>query len=93
MKFMTNLLVCDDGRDETGASVEAFQLGGRRAQSALIDHYMMAQPAGGSREPVEQLNTLFEKEVKEAPAELLELYQLSKEDRLLSERWNLTYNG
>ena len=54
---------------------------------------MMAQPAGGSREPVEQLNTLFEKEVKEAPAELLELYQLSQENRLLSERWDLTYNG
>ncbi len=53
----------------------------------MIDHYMMAQPAGGSREPVEQLNTLFEKEVKEAPAELLELYQLSQENRLLSERW------
>jgi len=31
--------------------------------------------------------------VKEAPAELLELYQLSQEDRLLSERWDLTYNG
>ena len=35
----------------------------------------------------------FEKEVKEAPAELLELYQLSQENRLLSERWDLTYNG
>ena len=93
MKFMTNLLVCDDGGTRRARLSKLSSLGGRRAQSALIDHYMMAQPAGGSREPVEQLNTLFEKEVKEAPAELLELYQLSKEDRLLSERWNLTYNG
>ena len=93
MKFMTNLLVCDDGGTRRARLSKLSSLGGRRAQSALIDHYMMAQPAGGSREPVEQLNTLFEKEVKEAPAELLELYQLSQEDRLLSERWDLTYNG
>lgn len=93
MKFMTNLLVCDDGGTRRARLSKLSSLGGRRAQSALIDHYMMAQPAGGSREPVEQLNTLFEKEVKEAPAELLELYQLSQEDMLLSERWNLTYNG
>ena len=93
MKFMTNLLVCDDGGTRRARLSKLSSLGGRRAQSALIDHYMMAQPAGGSREPVEQLNTLFEKEVKEAPAELLELYQLSQENRLLSERWDLTYNG
>ena len=93
MKFMTNLLVCDDGGTRRARLSKLSSLGGRSAQSALIDHYMMAQPASGSREPVEQLNTLFEKEVKEAPAELLELYQLSQEDMLLSERWNLTYNG
>ena len=42
---------------------------------------------------MEELNELFERAVEEAPAELLELYQLSKEDRTLSDRWSLTYNG
>ena len=46
-----------------------------------------------SKELVEELNRLFEEEVKKAPGELLELYQLSKEDHPLSDRWNLTYNG
>ena len=93
MKFMTNQLVCDDGGARRARLSRISSLGGRKAQSVLIDHYMMAQPAGGSREPVEKLNALFEKAVEEAPAELLELYQLSKENKPLSARWNLTYNG
>ena len=93
MKFMTNQLVCDDGGARRARLSRISSLGGRKAQSALIDHYMMAQPAGGSREMVEELDTLFEKTVKEAPEKLMELYQLSKTDRELSERWNLTYNG
>ena len=93
MKFMTNQLVCDDGGTRRARLSKISSLGGRKRQSALIDHYMMAQPAGGSREPVEELNELFERAVEEAPAELLELYQLSKEDRPLSARWDLTYNG
>lgn len=93
MKFMTNQLVCDDGGARRARLSRISSLGGRKAQSALIDHCMMAQPAGGSRKPVEELNVLFEKAVKDAPAELLELYRLSKEDSDLSPRWDLTYNG
>ena len=90
---MTNQLVCDDGGARRARLSRISSLGGRKAQSALIDHCMMAQPAGGSRKPVEELNVLFEKAVKDAPAELLELYRLSKEDSDLSPRWDLTYNG
>lgn len=93
MKLMTNQLVCDDGGARRARLSRISSLGGRKAQSALIDHYMMAQPAGGSREVVEELNVLFKRAVEHAPAELLELYQLSREERPLSARWNLTYNG
>ena len=93
MKFITNQLVCDDGGAKRARLAKISSLGGHKAQSALIDHYMMAQPAGGSKEPVHALNKLFEEAVKEAPGELLELYKLSREDGQLSSRWNLTYNG
>ena len=55
MKFMTNQLVCDDGGTRRSRFAKVSSLGGRKTQSALIDHFMMAQPAGGSREPVEEL--------------------------------------
>lgn len=93
MKFITNQLVCDDGGARRARLAKISSLGGHKAQSALIDHYMMAQPAGGSKEPVHALNKLFEEAVKEAPGELLELYKLSREDGQLPSRWNLTYNG
>lgn len=93
MKFMTNQLVCDDGGTRRSRFAKVSSLGGRKTQSALIDHFMMAQPAGGSREPVEELNQLFEKAVTEAPKELEELCQLSVEEKRLSPQWNRTYNG
>ena len=93
MKWITNQLVCDDGGARRSRLAKISSLGGHRAQSALIDHYMMAQPAGAGKETVKELNQLFEKEVQKAPKELLELYELSREDRPLSDRWNLTYNG
>lgn len=93
MKWITNQLVCDDGGARRAHLAMISSLGGRKAQSALIDHYMMLHPAGSSKEPVEELNHLFEEAVKEAPKELLDLYQLSQENHPLSDRWNLTYNG
>ncbi len=93
MKFMTNQLVCDDGGGRRSRLAKISSFGGRKAQSSLIDHFMMAQPAGGSREPVEKLDQLFEAAVAEAPKELEELYRLSIEEGSLSPRWNRTYNG
>ena len=93
MKWITNQLVCDDGGARRSQLARISSLGGHKAQSALIDHYMMAQPAGAGKETVRELNQLFEKEVQRAPQELLELYGLSREDGPLSDRWNLTYNG
>ena len=93
MKFMTDQLVCDDGGVRRRLLSKISSLGGRKAQSALIDHFMMVKPAGGSKEPVEELNHLFETAVEEAPAELLELYELSEKDGNLSPRWDHTYNG
>ncbi len=64
MKWITNQLVCDDGGARRARLARISSLGAIKAQSALIDHYMMVHPAGGSKELVEELNRLFEEEVK-----------------------------
>ena len=54
---------------------------------------MTPQPVEGCSGPVLKLKELFDEEAQKAPQELMELYELSREDKLLSDRWNLTYNG
>ena len=93
MKWITNQLVCDDGGRRRNLCAKISSLGGHKAQSALIDHFMMCKPAGGSQEPVKELDLLYAAAVQEAPSELMELYNLSKENKPLSERWDRTYNG
>lgn len=93
MKFLTNLMVCDDGGLRRERIKKITALAGRNAQISLTEYFMTPQPIEGSREPVEKLNELFEAEAEKAPAELMELYGLLKEEKPLSERWNLTYNG
>ena len=43
--------------------------------------------------PVHALHGLYDREIKEAPQYLEELFRLSKEDSPLGERWYKTYNG
>ena len=50
-------------------------------------------PVPGSEAPVKELHQYFDQEVREAPAYIEELFRLSREKRMLSERWNRTYNG
>lgn len=59
----------------------------------LADHFMQKEAAAESAEPIRILNSLFDKALLEAPSELMQLYALSSEEKVLSERWNHTYNG
>ena len=93
MKWITNQLVCDDGCRRRNLCAKISSLGGYKAQSALIDHFMMCKPARGSQEPVKELDLLYVAAVQEAPSELMELYIFQKKTRPLSERWDRTYNG
>lgn len=59
----------------------------------LADHFMRKEAAEESFAPIEHLNELFDKALKETPYELEQLYSLAFEEKALSDRWNLTYNG
>lgn len=93
MKFLTNLMVCSDGGIRRERVKKITALGGKDAQRQLTEHFMTPQPIEGSKEPVEKLNGLFEEAAEKAPEEILELYSLYTEEKPLSERWDLTYNG
>ena len=54
---------------------------------------MEKDPVPGSAVPVHTLHGLYNHALAQAPQELTELFQLSKKELPLSERWFLTYNG
>ena len=93
MKFLTNLMVCDDGGKRRERVHRLAGLGGSKNQESLTEYFMTPQPVEGCSGPVLKLKELFDEEAQKAPQELMELYELSREDKLLSDRWNLTYNG
>lgn len=93
MKFLTNLMVCDDGGLRRERIKKVTALAGKNAQTRLTEYFMMPQPIEEAQEPVQKLNELFKAAAESAPAELMELYALAAEETTLSERWDLTYNG
>lgn len=93
MKFLTNLMVCDDNGRRRGAISRILGLGGKKNQNALIEHFMLREPVAGSAHLVAELEKLYDQAALAAPSELMELYGLAEEEKPLSERWNRTYNG
>lgn len=93
MKFLTNAMVYDNrGRRRLLLRIIT-GMAGRKASVSAMDHFMRRDPAPGSEKPVEELHGLFDQAVQEHPQYLEELFSLSKEELLLSERWYQTYNG
>ena len=58
-----------------------------------LEYFMEKDPVPGSAVPVHTLHGLYDHALAQAPQELTELFQLSKKEFPLSERWFLTYNG
>lgn len=59
----------------------------------LGDHFMRRLQAKESYLPIRRLRKLFDRAVEESAPYLMELYGLSKEEKILSGRWDHTYNG
>lgn len=93
MKFLTNLMVCNDGGRRRKLIGKILSRSKKKETVELLEHFMTLTPSANSRKPVEQLNQLFEEAVEEAPEFIKELYQLTVQDRALSDRWKRTYNG
>lgn len=93
MKFITNCMVYDNkGRRKKLLTVIS-RLAGRKLSDSVMEYFMAKDPVPGSAVPVHNLYGLYEGEVREAPGYLEELFDLSREDRPLSERWHRTYSG
>lgn len=93
MKFLTNCMVYNNsGRRMRMIHLITRIYSKEKAEEAL-EHFMKKQPVGGSSEPVDELHGYFDRAVEAAPAELTELFALSKDPGTLSKRWNLTFNG
>lgn len=93
MKFITNCMVYDNkGRRKKLLTVIS-RLAGRKLSDSVMEYFMAKDPVPGSAVPVHNLYGLYEGEVREAPGYLEELFNLSREDRSLSERWHRTYSG
>ena len=69
------------------------RLAGKKLSDSMMEYFMAKDPVPGSAVPVHALHGLYDREIKEAPQYLEELFRLSKEDRPLGERWYKTYNG
>lgn len=93
MRIATRLFVSDDGGFRKKAGITLTRGLRLKAAEELMEHFMGHEPLPGSEEAIEGLHALYLQAVKEAPAELEELYALSREDIPLSDRWNRTYNG
>lgn len=93
MKFLTNLMVCNDGEKRRKRIKRLLGLTGRKEIMSLTEYFMTKEPVSGWEIPVSRLNILFWETVEETQEKIQELYNLSKEDKQLSERWNRTYNG
>ena len=92
MKFLTNLMVCNDGGKRREKIKRILSLGGKNVQK-LIEHFMTKEPIPGCEIPLAKLEKLFDEAVEEAPAHLEKLYGLSRQEGSLDSRWELTYNG
>lgn len=93
MKLITNCLVYDNkGRRKKFLTVLS-RAAGKKLSDSMMEYFMAKDPVPGSEVPVHALHGLYNREIKEAPKYLEELFELSKKDRPLSQRWYKTYNG
>lgn len=93
MKLITNCLVYDNkGRRKKFLTVLS-RLAGKKLSASMMEYFMAKDPVPGSAVPVHALHGLYDRELKEAPQYLEELFGLLRKDRPLSERWQKTYNG
>ena len=93
MKFITNMMVYDNNGKRRFLVAAVTRIVGKKRSEAALEHFMQRDPVAGSEEPVRELRGYFDRAVEEAPGYLEELFQLSKEELPLSERWYRTYNG
>ena len=93
MKFLTNLMVCNDGGKRRKVIKKILSLGGKKNADMLIEHFMTKEPVPGCEIPLSKLSKLFERALEETPEYLEELYELSREEKTLGSRWERTYNG
>lgn len=93
MKFLTNAMVYDNGGKRRFLIAVLTGFFGKKRSAAVLDFFMRKDPVPEAEMPVRELHVYFDQAAEEAPAYIEELYSLSKEELLLSERWNLTYNG
>ena len=93
MKFVTNAMVYDDGGKKRMVIGFLARLAGKKRRLEVVDHFMRKEPPAQISSLLKELEGLFQKGLEESAVYLKELYGLSKENRILSSRWNLTYNG
>ena len=93
MRFLTNLMVADDGGSRRALLAKLLCRRKKESESDPLGHFMTSVPVKGSEIPVRRLKEYYTDEVKEAPAELMELYHFYTKETPLSNRWYKTYNG
>ncbi len=93
MKRLTNKMVCNDGGKRRRRIYRLLRFAGKNNADQLIEHFMLPEPPEGCEIPLKQLRKHFDKALQDAPQYLTELFDLSRTEKGLSERWNLTYNG
>ena len=93
MRFLTNLMVCSDRGRRRRLLEKILYLRKNPFTEDLIGHFMTEKPLAGSALPVRKLKKYYDEEVLAAPEELMELYQLFKNEEPLSKRWYRTYQG
>ena len=92
MKFLTNLMVCDDHGKKCRVFGRILRLGGRSIGS-VIEHFMTEKPVPQAQAPMPELERLYQEAIPETVEYLKELYTLREGNFRLSDRWNRTYNG
>ena len=93
MKFITNCLVYDNHGRRKRFLMFLSRVAGKKLSAEMMEYFMEKDPVPGSAVPVHILHNLYDQVLTEAPDELAELFQLSKKELPLSERWFRTYNG
>ena len=93
MKRLTNKMVCDDGGRRRKRIYRILRIAGKKNADQLVEYFMLPEPPEGCEIPLRQLRRHFDKALFDAPGYITELYELSRKEQGLGERWNLTYNG
>lgn len=93
MKLITDCLVYDNHGRRKKFLMFLSRVAGRKLSAEMMEYFMEKDPIPGSEVPVHTLHGLYNHALAEAPFALSELFQLSRQDVSLSERWFLTYNG